>query len=237
MSGLRRVPAFDFRKYSQPSRIFAPIMPNRAEAPPHLAVLDLECSRGDRLLFSELNFDLTTGQLLQIEGANGSGKTSLLRILCGLSRPSAGAVHWRGRDVLDQRALYFSEMAYLGHALGIKPELSAVENLRVSLALAGVPFRSDDLFRALEMTGLGGCEDMPARSLSAGQKQRIALARILACPALLWILDEPFTALDVTGIALLRGLLEKHLEQGGMAVLTSHQVVAVRGDVVKLALT
>ena len=212
-------------------------MPNRAEAPPQLAVLDLECFRGDRLLFSELNFTLKPAQLLQIEGANGSGKTSLLRILCGLSRPSGGEVHWRGRDILNQRPVYFSEMAYLGHSLGIKPELSAAENLRVALALAGVRLPPADLYRALETTGLAGCEHMPARSLSAGQKQRIALARLLACPSMLWILDEPFTALDVAGIALVKGLLENHLERGGMAVLTSHQAVHVRGDVVKLALT
>lgn len=212
-------------------------MPNRAEAPPQLAVLDLECFRGDRLLFSELNFGLKPGQLLQIEGANGSGKTSLLRILCGLSRPSTGAIHWRGRDILSQRAAYFSEMAYLGHALGIKPELSALENLRVALALAGVPFEPAGLYRALETSGLAGSEDIPTRALSAGQRQRIALARMLACPAPLWILDEPFTALDAAGIALVKGLLENHLERGGMVVLTSHQVVTIRGDVVKLALT
>ena len=212
-------------------------MPKCADAPPELAALDLECFRGDRLLFSGLNFRLRPGQLMQIEGANGSGKTSLLRILSGLSRPSEGEVHWRGRDILSQRPVYFSEMAYLGHSLGIKPELSAVENLRVALALAGVSFESADLYRALGAAGLDGSEDIPARSLSAGQKQRIAFARLLACSAILWVLDEPFTALDVTGIARLRGSLENHLDQGGMAVLTSHQAVHVRGDVVKLALT
>lgn len=174
---------------------------------------------------------------MQIEGANGSGKTSLLRILSGLSRPSAGEVLWRGRDIQAQRPVYFTEMAYLGHALGLKGELSAIENLKVTLALVGVPFELSALHQALDKTGLYGSWDIPSRSLSAGQKQRIILARLLVCPAVLWILDEPFTALDVTGITLMRTLLENHLDQGGMAVLTSHQAVEVRGDRVKVALT
>lgn len=202
-----------------------------------LAAVDLECWRGDNLLFSGLNLDLRAGQLMQIEGANGAGKTSLLRILAGLSRASGGEVQWQGVDILRQRSVYFSEMAYLGHALGVKSDLSALENLRISLALAGVPFSSEAVTRALQQTGLGDKEDIPARSLSAGQKQRIALARLLACSARLWIMDEPFTALDVDGVALVRGLLEQHLENGGMAVLTSHQAVEVNGEVVKVRLS
>jgi heme exporter protein A len=204
---------------------------------PQLAAVDLECIRGDNLLFENLNLALHTGQLLQIEGANGSGKTSLLRILAGLSRASAGTVLWQGRDIQAHRADYFSCMAYLGHAAGIKGELSAVENLKIALALTGIPYRPAALYDALAQTGLEGREDIPARALSAGQKQRIALARLLACPARLWIMDEPYTALDVDGIALLRGLLEAHLANGGLAVLTSHQAVEVRGDVVRLRLS
>ena len=202
-----------------------------------LAVVDLECIRGDNLLFTGLNFQLRPGQLLQIEGANGSGKTSLLRILAGLSLASEGEVQWEGVDILKQRPEYFAQMAYLGHTLGVKADLSPVENLRIALALSSLAFDADSVFSALDRVGLAGREDIPARALSAGQKQRVALARLLACPAKLWIMDEPFTALDVSGVALVRGLMEAHLEQGGMAVLTSHQSVDVRGEVVSLDLS
>ena len=211
-------------------------MSNRATVPAVLSVHELECYRGDNLLFSALSFALSPGQCMQIEGANGSGKTSLLRILAGLSRPSDGEVRWRGADIQSQRAVYFSEMVYLGHLLGLKADLSAIENLKIALALAGVPFDENTIYHALDNTGLQGREEVPARSLSAGQKQRIALARMLVSPAVLWIMDEPFTALDVTGVALVCRLLGQHLEQGGMAVLTSHQAVDIRGDVVKVSL-
>lgn len=211
-------------------------MTRSADSPPSLAVVDLECFRGDNLLFEGLNFSLEQAQYVQIEGANGSGKTSLLRILAALSRPSAGEVQWRGHNIDDHRSLYFSEMLYQGHLLGIKGELTAVENLKISMALAGADCGADDLYRALAQTGLEGREDIPARSLSAGQKQRIALARLLVRPATLWILDEPFTALDVTGVGLVGGLIERHLENGGMAVLTSHQAIEVRGESVKVCL-
>lgn len=204
---------------------------------PTLSAVALECQRGDNLLFAGLEFEARAGQLLQIEGANGSGKTSLLRILAGLSRPSEGEVRWRGTDIMRQRSAYFSEMAYLGHALGVKADLSPLENLRVALALAGLRFDEDGAFESLARTGLRGKEELPARALSAGQKQRVALARLLMCPATLWIMDEPFTALDVSGIALVRELLEAHLARGGIAVLTSHQAVDVRGDVAKLNLS
>jgi len=207
------------------------------EAKAPLALVNLECIRGDNLLFTGLNFQLHPSQLLQIEGANGSGKTSLLRILAGLSLPSEGEVLWEDVNIQHQRPVYFAQMAYLGHNLGVKADLSPVENLRIALALAGLPFDADAVSRALERVGLSGREDIPARALSAGQKQRVALARLLACPARLWIMDEPFTALDVSGVGLVRGLLEAHLARGGMAVLTSHQAVEVRGDVVRLDLS
>jgi heme exporter protein A len=212
-------------------------MTNSPDAPPTLAVVDLECIRGDNLLFSELNFQIHAGQLVQIEGANGSGKTSLLRILAGLTRPSAGEVLWRGRDILRHRGAYNSEMVFLGHALGIKMELSAIENLKISLALSGVKAEPDRLLEALDRVGLNGREDIPTRSLSAGQKQRIALARMLVCPAQIWIVDEPFTALDVSGVALMCRLLEEHLERMGMAVITSHQAVEVNADMIKVSLS
>jgi heme exporter protein A len=195
------------------------------QAPAALAVSQLECLRGEQQLFCNLEFRLEAGQLMQIEGANGSGKTSLLRILAGLGRPESGTVYWRDRDIQEQRGAYFAEMEFLGHALGLKAELSALENLRIALALYGLQAQPDELYDALERTGLAGKENIPTRSLSAGQKQRIALARMLMGPAILWIVDEPFTALDVHGIRLVCGLLEEHLGKGGLVVLTSHQVV------------
>ena len=174
---------------------------------------------------------------MQVEGANGSGKTSLLRILAGLSLASEGQVLWDGKDIHKQRSFYFSKVAYLGHTLGIKSDLSPLENLKITLALASFPFDETAVYRALEQTGLSGKEDVPARSLSAGQKQRVALARLLACPAKLWIMDEPFTALDASGVSLVRDLLETHLRRGGLVVLTSHQAVEVRGDVVRVNLS
>jgi heme exporter protein A len=190
----------------------------------------LECIRGDRLLFSGLNLTLSPGQLLQVEGANGAGKTSLLRVLAGLSRPAEGEVRWRGLDIQHHRASYFTEMVYMGHAPGLKAELSPLENLRVSVALRGRMADEARIDDALARVGLRGFEDVPARGLSAGQKQRTALCRLLLDPVPLWILDEPFTALDVRGIALVRELLEFHLANGGMALMTSHHALDVRGD-------
>jgi heme exporter protein A len=196
----------------------------------------LECLRGDRLLFSSLSFDLREGQILLIEGANGAGKTSLLRILAGLSRPSDGEIRWRGHGIADRRAEYCSEMTYLGHAPGLKAELSPAENLRLWLRLAGLPLKTREVRQALDDVGLGGYEDAPTRILSAGQRQRTALARLLLSPALLWILDEPFTALDAAGLALVRVLLETHTARGGMVSLTSHQPIEVSGNLRKLLL-
>ncbi|MDD2767653.1 MAG: cytochrome c biogenesis heme-transporting ATPase CcmA [Methylococcus sp.] len=195
-----------------------------------LRAINLECIRGDRLLFSGLSLHLSPGQLLQAEGANGAGKTSLLRVLAGLSRPAEGEVHWRGQDIQSNRAAYFSEMVYMGHAPGLKVELSPLENLKVSSALRAGTADEARIEDTLARVGLRGFEDVPARGLSAGQKQRTALCRLLLNPVLLWILDEPFTALDVHGIALVRELLEAHLANGGMALMTSHHALEVRGD-------
>ncbi|WP_133717534.1 cytochrome c biogenesis heme-transporting ATPase CcmA [Methylocaldum gracile] len=203
---------------------------------PTLQARGLECVRSDSLLFSDLNLSVRAGQVLQIEGPNGSGKTSLLRILAGLTPPSDGEVLWRGESIARRRSAFLSEVAYLGHQLGLKAELSVEENLRLSLALNGLSFSPESLAEALRTVGLTGREDTPARALSAGQRQRIALARLIMSSAKLWILDEPFTALDVGGVSLVETLLEAHLSCGGLAVLTSHQTVRIDRRLVKLPL-
>ncbi len=206
--------------------------PDAAELQAH----GLECIRGDRLLFCDLSFDLAAGELLAVEGANGAGKTSLLRILAGLSLPSEGSVVWRGHAIARRRAEYCAEMIYLGHQGGLKMDLSPLENLRLWLTLAGLEANDDAITHALATVGLDGYQDAPTRILSAGQRQRTALSRLLLSAAPLWILDEPFTALDTRGLTLVRQLLDRHADRGGLAVLTSHQPIEVSGPLRSLVL-
>lgn len=194
--------------------------------PAILQARDLSSTRGDRLLFSGLSFDLESGGLLHIQGANGAGKTTLLRVLCGLIHPEAGAVYWRGAPVERDRDGFVQDIHYVGHLNGIKPELSPVENLRFAAALNAGASRGDPE-QALEQVHLFGFEHEPARTLSAGQRRRIALARLLLSPARIWVLDEPFTALDVTGIGLLEAMVHRHVEAGGVIVMASHSVHAI----------
>jgi heme exporter protein A len=201
-----------------------------------LRAINLECIRGDRLLFSGLDLQIGAGELLLIEGANGAGKTSLLRILAGISQPSEGEVFWGSEGIRSCRSDYHAELIYLGHAAGLKVELSPVENLRVWLKLAGLKVEGQAVRAALAQMGLAEHADTPTRALSAGQRQRTSLARLLLSPARLWILDEPFTALDAAGIDRIRGLLEAHARRGGMVVLTSHQSVGLSGDLRTLML-
>ena len=190
----------------------------------YLTVEDLQCIRDDRVLFEALNFTLTEGQLLQIEGHNGSGKTSLLRILCGLTFPTEGVVSWQGQDIQKTRSNYWASLLYVGHTSGIKADLTPLENLRMARTLGGIPTKTS-LEEALIRVGLLGFEEVPTRTLSAGQQRRVALARLLLNEAQLWILDEPFTALDKTAIAHVEGWLNEHAQRGGIAVLTSHHPV------------
>jgi heme exporter protein A len=201
-----------------------------------LRATNLECIRGDRLLFAGLDLQLRAGEILFIEGANGAGKTSLLRILAGLSQPSEGEVCWRSEGIRSCRAEYHAELIYLGHATGLKADLSPTENLRVWLKLAGLMVDGRAVQSALDQLGLTDHADTPARALSAGQRQRTSLARLLLSPARLWILDEPFTALDAAGIQRIRGLLETHSRRGGMVALTSHQAVRLSGNLRTLTL-
>jgi len=191
-----------------------------------LEAADLECVRGSRRLFSALTFRLAPGAMLWVLGPNGSGKTSLLRLLCGLIRPETGSVRWRGEDVRASRESFHADLLYIGHAAAIKDDLSSRENLRYALAQSGVRASADDVDGALRELGLAEREQIPARALSQGQRRRVALARLaLGADKLLWILDEPFTALDAQAVRIVQSRMARQLERGGCVVFTSHQEV------------
>ena len=195
-----------------------------------LTVSQLECRRGDRRLFSDVNFSLAEGRLLHVLGPNGAGKTTLLRSLCGLFQPDGGEIAWHGEDVRKDWEGFRRRILFFGHLNGIKGELNGVENLRVATVLAGRRMEDEAFWRALAQMGLAGFEDLPVRILSQGQKKRVALARLLLTDARLWILDEPFTALDVEAVALLQQRITDHVQAGGMVVLTTHQEVPLPED-------
>ena len=183
----------------------------------------LACERDDRLLFQDLDFELQPHQVLLVEGANGSGKTSLLKILCGIRMQEQGEVSWCGEPINRLAFSYFEQLAYVGHTNGIKQELTVMENLQMVRAFG----RSGDLSfeQVLEKVGLTGYEDVFCYMLSAGQRRRVALARLLVTRAQLWVLDEPFTSLDKHSIAVFEAIMEEHTAAGGMVVLTSHHDV------------
>ena len=190
-----------------------------------LTVSQLSCSRGNKPLFADVSFTLQAGQALHLEGDNGVGKTSLLRIVCGLSPADAGEVRWHGQAIHQQSAAYRASMFYLGHGLSLKEELTALENLLSDAAVAGRTLNREQALVALARMGLRGREHLPLRVMSQGQKRRTALARLLVSQAPLWVLDEPFVALDAKAVNGLRSLLADHVAQGGMALFTSHQPV------------
>ena len=202
-----------------------------------LQAVDLACQRGERLLFRSLAFTLGPGECLHVAGENGAGKTSLLRLLAGLMIPAEGRVEWGGRDIRRLREDFWSALAYVGHANGVKDELTAVENLRYGNAIAGRVAGDAEARAALDLLGLHDHAERPVRALSQGQRRRVALARLVgAATARLWILDEPFTALDARGIAVLRDLVAAQLDRGGCVVLTTHQDVPLPGAVRRLEL-
>ena len=202
-----------------------------------LEVIGLECRRGDRRLFSGLDLALEPGTLLHVRGLNGSGKTTLLRTLCGLFTPETGEVRWRGESIRSLAEDYRRELLYFGHLNGIKSDLTGIENLSIAARLDGDPVGIHDVWQALERIGLRGFEDLPTRMLSQGQKKRVALARLILSRARLWVLDEPFTALDVEAVALLQARIAGHVAGGGLVVLTTHQEVPLTsGQVARLDL-
>jgi heme exporter protein A len=202
-----------------------------------LEVEALSCRRGDRTLFVGLGFTLPPSTLLHVRGRNGSGKTTLLRALCGLLRPDAGVIRWRGESITELGDDYNRDVLYFGHLNGIKADLTGLENLRVSATLDEDPAADTDIQAALAQIGLAGFEDLPTRMLSQGQKKRVALARLILSKAPLWILDEPFTALDTDAVALLERLVAAQVAEGGAVVLTTHQEVALtRGEIRRLEL-
>lgn len=189
-----------------------------------LEAANLECVRGDRTLFSDLSFSLNSGELLRVAGTNGSGKTSLLRILCGLLSPAHGEVRWRGSNIRSLREEYWREIVYLGHSSAIKDELTAAENLVVACTLAGIKIGRDQAMAALHCFGLADCAELPAKVLSQGQRRRVSLARLILSEKLpLWILDEPFTALDAAAVDYMQTLIAEHIARGATVVLTTHQ--------------
>ncbi len=194
-----------------------------------LSIHDLACERGERLLFRNLDFELSAGEALLVRGGNGRGKTSLLRILCGLSLPAAGVVRWRGELIGKVHEQYGREMAYIGHANGIKDDLTPLENLRLAAALGGRDLDNATAMAALERVGLSRCLDFPARVLSFGQRRRVALAGLMTAGALLWILDEPLTGLDVQGVAMVEQMIRDHVVAGGLVIMTTHQPLALDG--------
>ena len=187
----------------------------------------LSCVRGEKALFADLSFELKTGECLHIRGENGVGKTSLLRLLSGLSKAESGEVLWRQHSIFADVSAYHRHLLFLGHRDALKEELSALENLQMYASLDDVDLSLEDALGALARFGLRGRENLPVHYLSAGQKRRVLMARMLTRQASLWILDEPFNALDFQAVAELERLIAEHQARGGAVVLTSHQAVSL----------
>lgn len=191
-----------------------------------LQARQLQVQRDDRVLFSGLDFALAPGELLQVAGPNGAGKTTLLNTVAGLVAPDQGCLLWQGADVAQDPAAFRARFSFLGHLAGLKASLSPLENLRFLLQLRGRSVAERELWQALEKVGLYGFEELPLERMSAGQKRRAGLARLFVEAAPLWILDEPFTAIDRQGVQELEGWLGEHLQGGGMILLTTHHEFA-----------
>ena len=194
---------------------------------------NLECLRGDNRLFAGLGFTLAPGELIYLQGRNGAGKTSLLRMLIGLLPPESGDIRWQGESIGKQRDEYHAALCYLGHHNAIKEELTPLENFHHAARFAGQDMDEDAALDALAPVGLAGREDLPCRYLSQGQKRRVALARLVVDRRPLWVLDEPFVALDVAAVNWLAQIISAHLQRGGMAIMTTHQAVEIPAGAVR----
>ena len=193
-----------------------------------LTAQGLACVRGDRLLFKDLGFVLEAGSLLYVLGENGSGKSSLLRMLCGLLMPEQGEILWVGKSIKSHAEQYLPNLKYLGHLNGLKDDLTALENLQMGARIAGQDVTAAAALAALTAIGIARCANLPVRVLSQGQKRRVALAALWLSRSPLWILDEPFAALDVAATEVLAARISEHLAAGGMTILTSHQDVSIK---------
>ncbi len=189
-----------------------------------LAVSHLQAVRDDRVLFSDLSFTLQAGEIVQVVGANGTGKTTLLNGLMGLASMEHGNICWAGESIGDNPLLFKQNTSFIGHLLGLKALLTPVENLQFLTQLRSQSVSLSKIEAALTKVGLAGYEDVPVSSLSAGQKRRVALARLFIERATLWVLDEPFTAIDQAGVLALEAWFAEHAQQGGMVLLTTHHI-------------
>ncbi|HHF3018689.1 TPA: cytochrome c biogenesis heme-transporting ATPase CcmA [Vibrio diabolicus] len=188
-----------------------------------LEVSNLTAIRDERVLFENLQFEIKPGELVQIEGRNGTGKTTLLRIVTGLGDREEGVIKWKGEEVEKSRDVFHQDLLFLGHQTGVKRELTALENLRFYQSIQNNRSSDEEIFTALTQVGLAGREDVPVAQLSAGQQRRVALARLWLSKQILWILDEPLTAIDKQGVKVLESLFASHADNGGIVVLTTHQ--------------
>ncbi|MDX2217885.1 MAG: heme ABC exporter ATP-binding protein CcmA [Burkholderiales bacterium] len=198
-----------------------------------LSAARLTCQRGDAVLFRALGFELAAGEALMVRGANGSGKTSLLRILAGVAAPVEGEIFWRNSP---DRQVRQRETAYQGHTAPLKDELTVIENLDFALALDGCSAERPALLDTIKAVGLAARRNLPVRHLSQGQRRRVGLARLMLAKRPLWLLDEPATALDAAGLALFCDVLDRHLAEGGLAVLSTHQSLPLTRPVRELNL-
>lgn len=204
---------------------------------PLISAKQLTCIKRDRVLFESLNFDVSQGEIVHVIGENGAGKTSLLRILVGLALPSNGTVLVQGHAIAENPALLHEKLIFIGHKSAINGQLTAVENTLYWLNQQGIEASIDDIERVLSLLGLAGVDDIPVNGLSAGQQRRVVLSRLWLKPnAKLWVLDEPFTALDTGGIRTINQCIHSFVEQGGAVVLTSHQPLAVHEKIRKFVL-
>ena len=188
----------------------------------------LTCTRGGRVLFRDVNLALDVGGLLYVLGENGSGKSSLLRLIAGLLSPEQGDVCWGDEKITQLKDNYHASLFYLGHLNGLKDDLTAIENLQMNASLVGALINETHALKALEAMDIKKCAHLPVRVLSQGQKKRVALARLWLTQSTLWILDEPFAALDTISVERLTTHLSQHLCHGGLAILTTHQNVTVQ---------